>query len=346
MVYCVWVVGCGGFNETKHPILLPAKHHFTSLVIDCYHCNAGHTGVLQTLAATHEHFWILNGHSAVWRVIKDCSICRRAIASPGTQFMATLPKFRVTLGRSAFTCVGLNFAGPFMTQYGRSLTKHYLCLFTCLASRAVYLEVAFSLDTDSFFQCFSRFCSRCITPDHVFSDNGNNFVGAERELREGIRRCTTHFLLSKLAMKGVHWHFNPSGSSHYGWIWKRLICSFRRIFTAIVRSTRLDDQALITYATEVECILNDRPLTPVSADSKDLLALTPNTFLKGVGWFVFAARCFYKIWWLQKVVAQNRLFGKQVLDSLVEMLFAHPTTKVEMGVPHLWSESGRSGANR
>jgi len=32
----------------------------------------------------------------------------------------------------------------------------------------------------------------------------------------------------------------------------------------------------------VECILNDRPLTPVSADSKDLLALTPNTLLKGV----------------------------------------------------------------
>jgi len=266
--------------ETRHPILLPAKHHFTSLVIDFYRCNVGHSGALQTLAATREHFWILNGCSAVRRVIKGYAVCRRAIASPGTRFMATLPKFKVTPGHPAFTCVGLDFAGPFMTKNERSLTKRYLCLFTCLASRAVHLEIAFSLDIDSFLQCFTRFYSRHITPDHVFSDNRSNFVGAEQELRGGIRRCATHLVLSKRAMKGVQWHFNPPGSSHYGGIWKRLICSFCSIFTAIVSSTRLDDQALITYATEVECILNDYPLTSVSADSKDLLALTPNTLLK------------------------------------------------------------------
>ena len=115
----------------------------------------------------------------------------------------------------------------------------------------------------------------------MVSDNGSNFVGAERELRDGIRRCTTHPFLSKLARKGVNWRFNPPGASHHGGVWERLIRSFRRIFSAIVQNTRLDDQALITFATEVERILNDRPLTPVSADSKDLLALTPNTQLKG-----------------------------------------------------------------
>ena len=230
--------------ETKHPILLPAKHCFSNLVIAYYHCKVGHSGVLHSLSALREHFWIINGHSAVKRVVKNCTICRRIFAKPETQVMAPLPKARVTPGPPAFTCVGLDFAGPFITQSGRKKNKRYLCLFTCMASRAVHLEIAFALDSDSFLQCFSRFCSRRITPEHVFSDNGSNFVGAERELRDGIR-------------------------------------SFGRIFTAVTRSTRLDDQDLITFAAEMEAILNDRPLTPVSADSKDLNALTPNALLKG-----------------------------------------------------------------
>ena len=267
--------------ETKHPILLPAKHYFANLIIAYYHCKVGHSGVLHTLSALREHFWIINGHSAVKRVVKNCTICRRIFAKPGTQVMAPLPKARVTPGRPAFTCVGLDFAGPFITQSGRKTNKRYLCLFTCMASRAVHLEIAFALDSDSFLQCFLRFCSRRITPEHVFSDNGSNFVGAERELRDGIRRCTTHPVLSKLSRKGVNWHFNPPGASHHGGVWERLIRSFRRVFTAVARSTRLDDQALITFAAEVEAILNDRPLTSVSADSKDLIALTPNALLKG-----------------------------------------------------------------
>ena len=37
----------------------------------------------------------------------------------------------------------------------------------------------------------------------------------------------------------------------------------------------------MTSATEVERIFNDHPFTPLFANSKDLLVLTPNTLLKG-----------------------------------------------------------------
>ena len=267
--------------ESRHPIILPSKHHFSELIIAYYHVKVGHSGVLHTIAVTREYYWVLHGHVAVKRVIGRCTVCRRTFARPGTQIMAPLPNFQVTPGKPAFKCVGLDFAGPFLTKSRRSLTKRYLCIFTCLASRAVHLEVAFGLDSDSFLQCFSRFCNRRLTPELLVSDNSSNFVGAERELRDGIRRCTTHLVLSKLERKGVNWRFNPPGASHHGGVWECLMRSFRRIFSAIVQNTRLDDQALITFATKVERILNDRPLTPVSADSKDLLALTPNTLLKG-----------------------------------------------------------------
>ena len=131
---------------------------------------------MHTLAATREYYWILHGHAAVKRVVGRCTVCRRTFARPGTQIMAPLPNFRVSPGKPAFTCVGLDFAGPFVTKSGRSLTKRYLCIFTCLASRAVHLEVAFGLDSDSFLQCFSRFCNRRLTPELLVSDNCSNFV--------------------------------------------------------------------------------------------------------------------------------------------------------------------------
>ena len=95
--------------ESRHPIILPSKPHFSELIIAYYHVKVGHSGVLHTLAATREYYWILHGHAAVKRVVGRCTVCRRTFARPGTQIMAPLPNFRVTPGKPAFTCVGLDF---------------------------------------------------------------------------------------------------------------------------------------------------------------------------------------------------------------------------------------------
>ena len=55
--------------------------------------------------------------------------------------------------------------------------------FTCLATRAVHLEMAFALDTDSFLNAFYRMVSRRGKPEEVVSDNGGNFVAADKELQ-------------------------------------------------------------------------------------------------------------------------------------------------------------------
>ena len=41
----------------------------------------------------------------------------------------------------------------------------------------------------------------------------------------------------------------------------------------------VNDEELRTFLVEVEKILNDRPITPVSSDPQDLEALTPNHIL-------------------------------------------------------------------
>ncbi|KAJ8044178.1 hypothetical protein HOLleu_11564 [Holothuria leucospilota] len=76
--------------------------------------------------------------------------------------MAPLPSVRMKQPLRAFSRTAVDFAGPFLTKQGRGRVqqKRYLCLFTCLLSRAVHLEVAYGMDTDSFLNVFNRMINR------------------------------------------------------------------------------------------------------------------------------------------------------------------------------------------
>ena len=109
--------------------------------------------------------------------------CRRRKATSAKQIMAPLPELRTRKSLRAFSQTSVDFRGPFITKQGRGKTrqKGYLCLFTCLATRAVHLEVAFSLDTDSFLNAVFRMASRRGFPEDVVCDNGTNFVGGRNQ---------------------------------------------------------------------------------------------------------------------------------------------------------------------
>jgi len=74
--------------------------------------------------------------------------------------MSDLHAERLTPNKQPFYCTGVDFFGPFTVRQARSYVKKYGCIFTCLASRAVHLEVAHALTVDSFINAFRRFASR------------------------------------------------------------------------------------------------------------------------------------------------------------------------------------------
>ena len=131
--------------------------------------------------------------------------------------------------------VGIDYFGPIAVKRGRGREKRYGCLFTCLSSRAVHIEVAESLDTDSFLNCLQRFIARRGLPNLICSDNGRNFVGAERELRQGLREWNQERIEGDLSEKGVRWLFNTPTASHMGGAWERRIRSVRRILSGLTR---------------------------------------------------------------------------------------------------------------
>lgn len=263
----------------KHPYIIPHDQHITKLIIREAHRKTGHSGSERVLAETRNSYWILRGRYAVRNVLARCIVCKRVKSQPLEQRMSNLPKCRVSKNEPPFIYVGVDFFGPFTVKKGRSDVKRYGCVFTCMSTRAVHLEVCHSLDTDSFINALQRFTARRGKAKEIWTDNGSNFVGAKAELRKALAECNKTRIEDHLRQQEIKWIFNPPAASHMGGVWERLIRSVRTILMSIIPKGRLDDETLPTLMCVVESIINGRPITKLSADPSDPAPLTPNHIL-------------------------------------------------------------------
>ena len=170
----------------KHQIILPSDHHVTRLIIEDQHRRTGLCGMANTWTKLRQTYWIVKGAATVRKVLGKCVFCRRRKAKLSSQVMSDLSAERLTPNKPPFYFTGVDFFGLFTVRQATSYVKRYACIFTCLSSRAVHLEVAHALTVDSFINAFRRFASRRGKVHTLYSDNGTNFVGAEKELRLSI----------------------------------------------------------------------------------------------------------------------------------------------------------------
>ena len=174
--------------------------------------------------------------------------------------MANLPSCR--LNESApFTHCGTDMFGPIAVKQRRSEGKRYGAMFTCMASRAIHIEVAFNLDTDSFILALRRLVARRGNVRSIYSDNESNFIGAERELKKAYSEMDDNKIQSFMERIGgdwIKWYKNPPFASHRGGVWERQIRSAHAILASMLKThgKSLDDESLLTLMTEVEGILN------------------------------------------------------------------------------------------
>lgn len=139
--------------------------------------------------------------------------------------MGDLPEQRITPSRP-FEHSGLDYAGPFniWSSKGRGQKTHksYCALFVCLATRAIHLEVVDDYTTQSFLAAFDRFTARRGLPTTIYSDNGTNFKGAEKELKNqfcAIIRdpdLQNRFALDETKLSGALFLWRPHISVGYG----------------------------------------------------------------------------------------------------------------------------------
>ena len=153
------------------------------MILKWCHAKCAHGGRDATLNELRRSgYWVVNGNSAVWSKLFKCIQCRRLRGKLGIQKMANLPSSRL-VEVPPFTYCGVEMFCPFIIKKRRSEVKQYGAMFTCMNSRAVHIEVAHSLDTDSFIQALRRIIARRGNIRTIYSDNGSNFIRAENELK-------------------------------------------------------------------------------------------------------------------------------------------------------------------
>ena len=112
------------------------------------------------------------------------------------------------------------------------------------------------------------------------SDNGNNFVGAVKELRKCFQDMNEY-----LQMHGadrITWINNPPTASDMSGVWERQIRTARGILNALVKThgKSLDKELLHTVVVEVEALGNSRPMTTETiSDAKCGIPLSPANLL-------------------------------------------------------------------
>lgn len=216
------------------------------------------------------------------KLVHHCIPCFRAKPCIIQPLMGILPLQRVQAVKP-FERSGVDFAGPFEVKANMlrkiKITKAYICIFVCMVTTAVHIEVVSDLSTPLFLAALNRFLNRRGKCTDIYSDCGTNFVGAQRYLQQIYTILQSTRLTHQIAEHQIKWHFNPPAAPHMGGIWEAAVKSAKSLLLRIMLNRVLTYEELNTVLHQVEATLNSRLLSAMSSDPNDFRPLTAGHFL-------------------------------------------------------------------
>ncbi|GBM14889.1 hypothetical protein AVEN_28611-1 [Araneus ventricosus] len=267
-------------DSVKHPLILPKDHPITTMLVKLYQLNYLHAGVQAVHSAMRQVYWIVGVMYSLRKVGRNCVVCARFRSEFSKQIMAYLPSSRVRPGR-AFLRSGTDFCGPFLVnpRHGRCIKsmKMYVCIFACLITKALHIELVSDPTIEAFLASFKCFVGRRGKPIELFGDCGTNFVGAKHVLK---LRCSEAIGLC-LANEGVIWRMNVPSAPHFGGLWEAAVKSMKHHLRRVMGSQFLAQEEFLTVLVEIEAVLYSRLLVAALNDPEDLTVITPGHFLVG-----------------------------------------------------------------
>lgn len=273
--------------DTIHPIVLTSKCTIAQRITYEAHRATYHGGNQLMQQYVRTKYWIIGLRVAIRSLVDHCYPCLRQKKRNAEQLMGQLPSTRVRKPNRAFLHSSVDYMGPFyVKRYNarrvRIVDKAYVAVFVCMATRAVHLELVSALTTEAFLAAFARFTNRRGLVESIRSDNATNFEGASNEFDAIIadqwqEAADSHSLRND----GITWHFNPPYAPHMGGIHEAAVKSAKHHLRRVVGTQQLTFEEFATLLTHVEACLNSRPLTALTNEQSDSLALTPAHFLIG-----------------------------------------------------------------
>ena len=120
------------------------------------------------------------------------------------------------------------------------------------------------MTTQSFIRCFKRFTARRGAPIRIILDNGRTFKSAAKLLVKILKHPEVQGYFS-----GIHiqWSFNLEKAPWWGGIFECMIKSVKLCLRKTTGRGKLTMDELVTATTEVEMIVNSRPLSYLSTEA-------------------------------------------------------------------------------
>lgn len=264
----------------RHPCVLTRRHGLGELLARQSHRQVLHGGVRDTLVQLRERYWVVRARQLVKSIIKGCITCQRFNARPATEVTAPLPRDRVTQAQP-FEVTGVDFAGPLLVKGENAVHKSYVTLFTCAVTRAVHLELVRDMSTESFLMALRRFISRRGVPRIIYSDNALSFKKANKDLQQLWSAIRDPEALGYFSNARIEWKFIVERAPWWGGFYERLVGSAKLSLKKAIGSRFLHFDELATTLTEIEAVLNSRPLTHVYDEPGEPEPLCPSFFLTG-----------------------------------------------------------------
>ena len=263
---------------TKFPILLPSKSDLTNLIVIHNHRMSLHAGVNHLLAHLRGKWWIPRGRQVIKKVLKICVKCLKVQGQAYSRPVdPPLPASRITKVKPFQVC-GIDYTGALTVKTRGGSDKAYIVLFTCAVSRAIHLEVVYSLSELDLLYAMIRFSSRRSYPQILYSDNATNMVAAAKTLDQISKTSSVRNFLTE---NRIEWRFITPRASWHGGMWERLIGMTKDTLKKVIGKSCLTPIELETLVTQIELKLNVRPLTYTSSDLSDLQPVTPSQLMLG-----------------------------------------------------------------
>ena len=255
-------------NE-KFPLILPDHSPLVEKMILWLHTSNKHLGLSHMLALVRSRFVLLKGRRELTRILRTCPsrACKRVV--PLSQMMSALPSERLD-GLTPFRNVGLDYLGPIgYTGFDKEMKvpkKLWVCLFTCLTTRAVHLEPVLNLETLEFLNALRMFISRRGLPLSIRSDNASQFKLADKELKTLLSKINWSKIEAFALEKNFEWKFIIPYTPHLQGATERLVSSIKKPIKKVLGNVKCTFRQMQVLLSEIEFLVNTRPLAPVQDD--------------------------------------------------------------------------------
>ena len=264
--------------DFTNPIYLPYNDPFTKLLILKIHNLLLHGSASLVHSSLKNRFYLERARSTIKKTLKECKGNCREFRKYQLEKMPPYPNYRLEKA-IVFEYTGLDFMGPINMKRNGEIIKGWILLLTCLVSRCVHLEIVTDMTTTSFLNAFRMFVARRTKPKIIVSDNGAQFHLGKKILDllwknlpndEGV---TTY-----MAKEGINWKFNTPLSPWQGGIFERINGLIKNCCRKALGRKILQEDDFRVFISEVEAVLNCRPIIPVT-DDLDSFVLRPIDFI-------------------------------------------------------------------